>query len=281
MELRFETPTPLGYFANLVRTDSEFALFEAAVSLAQDDYPELDVESVLESMDQLLARLKRRIPADAGSLHKLKLLNHFFFKDLGFGENANNFYDPENSYIHVLLDRRRGIPISLAILWLELAQGIGLSVRGIGFPGHFLMKVNLPKGYAIIDPLTGGSFSAEGLSELLEPYRSGETGEFEVPLELYLQSATPRDMIGRMLGNLKEIYYSQTDWPRLLAVQERLVVLFPEAWIEVRDRGFIHAELGHYAEAVADLETYLSHGDGIDDAESVAQRVDVLRSYLD
>lgn len=203
----------------------------------------------------------------------------FFFKDLGFGGNVNNYYDPENSYLNALLRTRRGIPISLGVLWMELAQGLGLSVRGVGFPGHFLVKVHLPMGQAVLDPMTGHSLSREELAERLDPYRrrNGLVDEFDVPLGLYLQTAPPREIIGRMLRNLKEIYRTQEDWERMLAVQERLVVLMPESWPEYRDRGLAHAELGHTDQAVADLECYLVHSDDLVDVDAIADRVDELR----
>ena len=155
MSLSYEPLSPLKYFATLVQSDDHFALFEAAVCLAQDEYPDLDVQSVMGDVDLLLARVKRRLATDAGPMQKLRVLNQFFFQDLDFGANVNDFYDPDNSFIHALLRTRRGIPISLAVLWMELAQGLGLSVRGVGFPGHFMVKVHLPMGQAVIDPLSG------------------------------------------------------------------------------------------------------------------------------
>lgn len=279
MNLSYDVPTPLDYFASLVQSDGTFALFEAAVSLGQDEYPELDVQTVLGQVDQLLARITRRLPADAGPLQKLRMLNQFFFNDLDFGGNLNNYYDPDNSFVHALLRTRRGIPISLAVLWMELAEGLGLSVSGIGFPGHFMLKVNLPMGQAVIDPLNGQSLSRSELTERLEPYRkpSQLVDDMETPLGLYLQSAPPRDIIARMLHNLKEIYRSQEDWPRMLAVQERLIVLLPEAWSEYRDRGLAHAEMGNTEQALADLECYLVHTDDLVDVNAIADRVDELR----
>jgi regulator of sirC expression with transglutaminase-like and TPR domain len=279
MNLSYDVPSPLDYFASLVQSDANFALFEAAVSLAQDEYPELDVQGVLGEVDGLLERIRRRLPADAGQLQKLRLLNQFFFKDLNFGGNLNNYYDPENSFIPALLRTRRGIPISLAIVWMELAQGLGLSVSGIGFPGHFMLKINLPMGQAVIDPLNGQSLSREELSERLEPYRQRHkvSEDMETPLGLYLQSAPPRDIIARMLHNLKEIYRTQEDWPRMLAVQERLIVLLPEAWPEYRDRGLAHAEMGNTEQALADLECYLVHTEDLVDVNAISDRVDELR----
>jgi regulator of sirC expression with transglutaminase-like and TPR domain len=279
MQFSFDVPSPLEYFASLVGSDAEFALFEAALSLAQDEYPELDLQAVVSDVDQLLERVRRRLPLDAGPLQKLRVLNTFFYTDLGFGGNVNDYYDPDNSYIHSLLKSRRGIPISLAVLWMELAQGLGIAVRGVSFPGHFMVKANLPRGQAVLDPMTGKSLSREELSEMLEPYRkrSGLVDEFEAPLGLYLQTATSRDIIARMLRNLKEIYRSQEDWVRLLAVQERLVVLLPQSWPEYRDRGLAHAELGHTDLAVADLECYLVHAEELVDVDAISDKVDALR----
>jgi regulator of sirC expression with transglutaminase-like and TPR domain len=279
MNLSFDPPSALDYFGSLVESDGEFALFEAAVSLGQDEYPELDVQSVLSEVDQLLARVRRRIAADAGPVQKLRVLNRFFFHDLGFGGNPNDFYDPDNSLIHRLLQTRRGIPVALAVLWMELAQGLGLAVRGVGFPGHFLVKVNLPMGQVVIDPMDGQSLSREALSERLEPFRrqSGLMDELENPLGLYLQTAPSRDIIARMLRNLKEIHTSQKDWTRLLAVQERLIVLLPESWVEYRDRGLAHAELGHIELALADLECYLVHAEEQVNLDAIVDWVAALR----
>lgn len=279
MKLSLEVPTPLQYFAALVQSDADFPLLEAAVSLAQDEYPELDVLQVLGEVDQLLARLKRRLPADAAPLQKLRAVNQFFYSDLRFAGNVNHYHDPDNSYLSVVLRTRRGIPISLAVLWLELAQGLGLAARGVGFPGHFMLKVNLPQGQVVIDPLDGQSMSREELAERLAPYRRhrGQLDEFEVPLGLYLQVAPPRDIIGRMLRNLKEIHTSQQDWARLIAVQDRLLVLLPRAWSEYCDRGLAQAEMGNTARALEDLETYLANAEEGAQRKAIAARVAELK----
>jgi len=279
MTFSFSAPTALEYFDSLVRSDEQFPLLEAAAALAQDEYPELDVQQVLGDVDQLLARLKRRLPADAAPLARLRALNQFFFHDLSFGGNVNDYYDPDNSYLNAVLRTRRGIPISLAVLWMELAQGLGLQARGIAFPGHFMMKVTLPKGQVVIDPFTGKSLSREELSERLEPYKrsNGLVGDFDIPLGLYLQPAAPREIIARMLRNLKEVHRAQEDWQRAIAVQDRLIALLPDAWGEHRDRGLAHAAQGHTALAVHDLETYLAHAEDALDIDAVAEQVAALR----
>jgi regulator of sirC expression with transglutaminase-like and TPR domain len=279
MLLNLSAPTPLEYFGSLAQSDDQFPLLEAAASIAQDEYVDLDVQQVLGDVDQLLARLKRRLPADAAPLQRLRTLNQFFFRDLSFGGNVNDYCDPDNSYLNVVLRTRRGNQITLAVLWIELAQGLGLHARGVCFPGHFMLKVNLPKGQVVIDPFTGQSLSREELAERLEPYkrRSGLVDEFEVPLGLYLQAAPARDIIARMLRNLKEIHNAQEDWQRLIAVQDRLVILLPDAWAEYRDRGIAHAEQGHTELAVVDLETYLVHAQDALDIDVIADRVANLR----
>ena len=282
MALEFAMPTPLDYFSALVQSDKDFALFEAAVSLAQDEYPDTDLQTVLAEMDQLLARVKRRLAADAPAIQKLQVLNRFFYGDLGFGGNLNNYYDPDNSFPSVLLRTRRGIPISLAVVWMELAQGLGLEVYGVSFPGHFLLKVNLPAGQAVLEPLSGRSLSAEQLSEMLDPYRqrSGMPAGMEMPLGLYLQPASEREILARMLRNLKEIYKSQDDPQRLLAVQDRLIVLLPQAWSEYRDRGLAHVALGQHAAALVDLVCYLDHAEHPEDGDAVAEQVRAIRQQL-
>lgn len=285
MPLSLSVPTALEYFASLVQSDEHFPLLEAAASLAQDEYPEFDVQQLLGDVDQLLARIKRRLPADAPELPRLRALNQFFFADLGFGGNVNNYYDPENSYLNAVMRTRRGIPISLAVLWMELAQGLGLHARGVAFPGHFMVKVLLPKGQVVIDPFTGRSLSREDLSERLEPYKRrsgvGVLGHDDVPIGLYLQAAPSRDIIARMLRNLKEVHQTQRDGQRLLMVLDRLVALLPEAWGERRDRGLAHAELGNTAQAITDLETYLDHAEDGLDIDLIANRLSALRNISD
>jgi len=281
--LRFEAPTALQYFASLVAEDSSFSLLEAAVALAQDEYPKLDPQAVLGEIDTLADRLKRRIPADAVALQKLRFLNRYFFQELGFAGNVNDYYDPRNSYLHQVLATRRGIPITLALLYIEFASQIGLDARGVSFPGHFLVKLRMhtgsQQGEVVIDPFTGHSLSREELDERLQPYRrqQGLEGDFDVPLGLFLQAAPARDVVARMLRNLKEIHRSAEDWPRLLAVQQRLVILLPESWEERRDRGLAFAELGQFGMAADDVEAYLAHRPRADDAPVLRERLDALR----
>lgn len=278
MPLSLTPPTALEYFATLVQNEADIPLLEAAASLAQDAHPQLDVEQVLDEVDRLLERLKRRVPADAAPLHRLRLLNHFFYGELGFGPNLNDFGDPDNSYLHAVLETRRGIPISLAVLWLELAQGIGLKVGGIGFPGHFLVKVMLAEGQVVLDPLSGQSFGREDLQERLEPLRqaAGLVGDESVPLGLFLQTATPWAILVRMLNNLQVAYQ---DHPRrLIPVLTRQMLLQANTWTLWRDRGLARARLGQFSLALDDLQHYLEEVPEAPDRSVVQAEIDRLRA---
>ncbi len=274
-----QAPSALEYFAALVAEDASLPLLEAAITIAQDEHPALDPQAVLADIDGLAARLKARLPDDASPLQRLRALNRFFFSELGFAGNLNDYYDRRNSYLHEVLATRRGIPITLALLYSELAGQVGLTAKGISFPEHFLVKVRMPQGEVVIDPFNGRSLSRDDLDERLAPYRKrhGLEGDFEAPLGLFLQTAPPRDVLARMLRNLKEIHRTAEDWLRLLAVQQRLVVLLPGSAEELRDRGLTWAELGRADAAAADLDAYLGQRPDAEDAPALAERARELR----
>ena len=258
--LNLEAPTALDYFATLVAEDEGFPLVEAAVSVAQDEHHSLDPQGVLAEIDALADKLRRRIPADAAPLQRLRLLHAYFFHELGFAGNVNDYYDRRNSYLHEVLATRRGIPITLALLFVEMANQLGLRAYGVSFPGHFLVKLAMPRGEVVLDPCSGHSLSRDQLHERLAPYLGQMprfAGDDDMPLSLVLQAAPARDVVARLLRNLKEIHRQAADWPRLSAVQSRLVILLPQAWEERRDRGLALAQLGRTELAAADLERYL------------------------
>jgi len=235
MDYKLQLPSALDYFTTLVQSDDDFPLLETAISLAQDEFPKMDIQQVLEEVDVLAARLKRRIPANADALDKLRALNAFFFEDMRFAGNVNHYDDPHNSYLNVVLSKRLGIPISLAGLWLELGQSLGLKVNGVSFPGHFLVKLDLvypQEGHVVIDPFTGESLSRDDLAERLISWLPGaKLGKPQAisddALAFHLEPAEPRQIIARMLRNLHEIYRRQDDQERLAKVRARLAVLLP------------------------------------------------------
>lgn len=273
--MQFNAPTPLDYFASLVADDRSLHLLEAAVSLGQDEDPHLDVQAVLARVDELGDRLRARITPDTVPAERLRLLTQLFHGELGFAGNLNNYYAAENSFVHEVLRTRRGIPITLAVLLLELAEHAGLRASGVAFPGHFLFKCRMGLGEVVIDPFTGQAMSATRLDELLAVYRHGSElpADLELPLEFFLRAASARQILARMLRNLKEVHRATGDWPRLLAVQQRLVVLLPGDAAERRDRGLVLDVLGHRAAAADDLAYYLAGQVDAPDAAKLRQRL--------
>jgi regulator of sirC expression with transglutaminase-like and TPR domain len=278
--LHFEAPSALDYFAALVADDASLPLTEAAIAVGQDADPGLDPQAVIGEIDELAERLRRRLPADIAPLQKLRLLNRYFFHELGFAGNVNDYYDPRNSYLGDVLKSRRGIPISLALLYIEMAGQLGLAASGVSFPGHFLVKLKMPRGEVVLDPFSGQTLSREDLDERLMPYRRqrGLVGDFEAPLGLFLQAAPGRDIIARLLRNLKEIHRSAADGQRLLAVTERLVILLPQAWEERRDRGLARAAMGRDEAALQDLVEYVAQRPEAEDVPALREQLVALRA---
>ncbi len=268
----------LDYFAALVLEDEHIPLFEAALSIAQDDVPSLDLEECLLEIDRFVARIKRRMPADIAQIPKLRLLNNFFYQELGFAGNLNDYYNPDNSYLHKVLSSRRGIPISLAVIYIEIAQQIGLDVKGISFPGHFLMKLSVASGDIILDPFNGASLTREDIEERLEPYFIHGRRPSDPPLASYLEEASSRTILVRMLRNLKALFAEHPHWKQFLNVQQRLVILLPDEIAERRDRGLAYANLDCPQAALQDLEAYLDQCPQATDADSLRRRLPELRA---
>lgn len=268
----------LDYFTSLVAEDEHLPLTEATVAVAQHAYPDLDLQGVLDQIDQWGNKLKQRITPDTPPIQRLQLLKHFFYNELGFGPNPNDFYAPENSYLHQIIENRRGIPISLAILMMELGQQIGLNIRGVSFPNHFMMRISLQQGEIIMDPLNGESLSKNQLQEMLDPYldAKGYRGELSLPLNIFLRVSSSREILSRFMRNLKMIYSEDERWERLLGIQERLVILLPDSAEEVRDRGLIFAQLEYVRPAIADLQRYLSEMPGAEDATDIREHIATL-----
>ena len=292
--MKHDAMTPLEYFATLVAQPDDgedIPLTEAALAIAQDIEPRLDLAATQSKIDRLAATLKARLPADAGQVHKLRLLNRYFFEELRFAGNANDYFDPDNSYLPKVLERRRGIPISLAVLFMEIGQQIGLPLRGVSFPGHFLVKLKVRAGDIYLDPFSGESLSRERLeerlAEFLEALQSGSTsegahervdrGSLDFALANAIREATPREILARMLRNLKAVYHGRNDYPKLLDVQNRLVILLPDEHEERRDRGLVYAQLECPRAALDDLTAYLDAVPDAPEAGEIRRTLDVLR----
>ena len=249
-------------------------LAEACLMIAQDAYPELDVARYLAAIERLAQRLRARMPQSYGAEERVLALNEFLFEDLGYWGNTDDYYDPRNSYLNEVIDRRTGIPITLSILYMEIGRRVGLPLEGVSFPGHFLVRLRVRAGMLVLDPFSGGAPQSE--PELRERLKrvipEGVTSEVPVadlPLEQFLEPASKRQILARVLRNLKGIY-RQTEKPeRVLEVLNRMLVLTPDANAELRDRGYTYERLECWRPALKDLTDYMEREPDAPDAHEV------------
>lgn len=223
----------LAYFKSLVKGEPSFPLLEAAACLAHVEDQAADVQTVLDEVDHLVHLLGRRLRADMDTLERIRVVNQFFFEECRFSGNVNHYDDPHNSFMSHVIKTRRGIPVSLAVLWLELAQSAGLDAHGVNFPGHFLVKVNLPHprgAKLVVDPFTGQVLAREDLMVRLANWMPGfevdvHSAAADHALSQCLGDARPRDILVRMLRNLEEIYRRRESADCLKAVEDRQAAL--------------------------------------------------------
>lgn len=257
--------------------ESDIDLVEAALLIAAHEYPQLDVPAYQARMDRISATLKARLRRDIGPVESVLALNRYLFEELGFRGNAQEYYDPRNSFLNDVLDRKLGIPITLAIVYVEVGRHVGLALHGVSFPGHFLVKCPARDGVIVLDPYAGGaSLSLEDLQQRLRTLRGGAAPPADFAQRM-LAAAGKKEILVRMLRNLKGIYQQNRDFPRALAAADRVITLEPRAADEYRDRAGIYMELECFRAALADFRSYLMLKPGADDAAAVQRRVAELQ----
>jgi regulator of sirC expression with transglutaminase-like and TPR domain len=249
-------------------------LARAALAVAREEYPELDEGKYLRVLDRMADGVQSGLPAGATVERRVGRINTYLFHELGFAGNHADYYDPRNSFLNDVLDRRLGIPLTLSIVYMEVGRRCGLQVDGVGFPGHFLCKVRLQGGELVVDPFRRGQLlGVEDLKKLLAS-AVGEKVKFDSRL---LQPAKAREILVRMLQNLRGLYQQRDDIPRALSAVDRILLLAPEDARALRDRAQLYEKLGGSAAAAADLEKVLQLEPGAPDAEALRARVLRLR----
>lgn len=241
-------------------------LDEAALALAEEEYPSLDVDEVLARLDRLGERVRARAPSKDRAASILSAVRMVLVEEEGLRGNERDYQDPRNSFLNDVLDRKLGIPISLSAIWMEVARRAGLRLEGVGFPGHFLVKYVSPGGTEIfVDAFHSGELlSAE---ECVARYRA-RTGGRDLDRR-YLAGVAPRQILARMLHNLRRTYLERKDDVRAYWVLDRILMLTPGQLESLRDRGLVAARLGGAAAAARDLEAYLARAPSGSDADEV------------
>jgi len=252
------------------RPEETIDLGRAALTIALAEYPDLDIADYLRRIDELAIEARQRCGADGDVFRALAALNYVLFREHGFRGNRDDYYDPKNSFLNDVIDRKRGLPIALSILYMEVGQRVGLAIEGVGFPGHFLVKTKAAGDEIVIDPFNAGDVkSLEELQAMLDQIYGGK-----VRLDRDLIAALPKKQIlKRMLGNLKAVYGRRDELVKMLAVLDRLIILDPAAVEELRDRGAVYLRLECYGQAKDDFETYLRLAPDAKDATAIREQL--------
>jgi regulator of sirC expression with transglutaminase-like and TPR domain len=254
------------------RPEGEIDIARASLLVACEEYPALDVDGYLRRIDTLAGGVREAAaPSLAG---QVTALNRVLFEEQGFRGNVREYYDPRNSFLNDVIDRRVGIPITLSTVYIAVGRRAGLSVHGVGLPGHFLVRVGGGGEEALVDPFHGGSMLTEAdCQQRLDRIYGGR-----VKLAPEMLAACPaRALLSRTIRNLKAIYLKEGDLERALRTADLLVLLNPEASEEMRDHALVLAALDCYSLAARELEAYLAAAPQAADAEAVRARIHELR----
>jgi regulator of sirC expression with transglutaminase-like and TPR domain len=269
------SPDPRARFAELVALpDDDIDLATAALLIAAEAYPGLDVDSYLARLDNLAQEARSRLDGARTDEERAAALTQFLAVEKGFSGNEEDYYDRRNSFLNEVLDRRTGIPITLALVNTEVGRRLGLQIRGVGFPGHFLAKVE-GDPEVIIDPFFGTILNEAQCHERLQEVM-GKDATFD---RRYLRAATRREILVRMLNNLKHIHLDAKELEQALSCCERLLLVTPDNVFELRDRGLLYLQLECYGAAAADLERFLQLAPDNEHADTIRQSLVEVRRH--
>jgi regulator of sirC expression with transglutaminase-like and TPR domain len=268
-------------FASLVEPANEDAsidLATAGLAIARTEYPKLDASHYVGRLDSLAKRVRARMRTNPTAREVIALLNRVLFEEDGLRGNHEDYYDPRNSFLNDVLDRKLGIPITLSVIYMDVARRVGFPIAGTGMPGHFLLKhYDAMAGEILIDPFNRGRIvsNAECQQRLNEIY----SGEIELKPE-FLQPVTHREILARMLNNLRQIYFTQRNFPKGLVVLDLLLAIPPRNPDLLRERGLVRLNLEQFLGAAQDLGGYLQLCPEAPDADDVRETLDMLRQLL-
>ncbi|MBF2017050.1 MAG: SirB1 family protein [Rivularia sp. T60_A2020_040] len=255
------------YFSDEIQQPDEYIdLTKAALYLAQEEYLNLNIEEYINAIETMAMELQERLPLENYPLKIIQCINKYLYEDLGFTGNKQNYYDPRNSFLNDVIERRVGIPITLALLYIEVARRIDFPMIGIGMPGHFLIRPDIPEVEIFVDAFNNGEvlFSQDCQERLSQIYQQNVTLKPE-----FLAPVTKKKFLARILTNLKYIYIKQQELEKALSCVERILLLFPGAVLEIRDRGLLSYQIGRFNQASVDLQAYLQQVPDAQDASTI------------
>lgn len=260
--------------ALLAQPDDELELDRGALLIAKAFQPELDIETYLHRLDLMAEHAAVRLRDIIGSRQSIAALNQYLFEDERFRGNTDAYYDPRNSFLNEVLDRRTGIPVTLSVIYMELARRLGFAVEGVGLPGHFIIKHPGPERDIFIDPFNHGAILSESDCEARLRAMYGQEAELD---ERFLAAIPRRRILSRMLTNLKAIFLHAGEPLSAIKVIDLSLCIDPDNAEDFRNRGLLYLELECFGLAWQDLEQYLALSPDADDAPQVAKAMDVAR----
>ena len=258
--------------------DERIDLVRAALTIAQTEYPDVDIDAYCERIQDLARRVKRQVPDLGDPSESISALNRVLFEEEGFRGNGEDYYDPRNSFLNDVLDRKLGIPITLAVVYMEVAHRVGFPLVGVGMPGHFLLKHYDVEGREIlIDPFNRGSIlTAKDCQRALDEIYGGQ-----MPLQPeFLMAVSRRQVLVRMLNNLKSIYLSARNFRKALPIVDLILAIYPRSPEDVKQRALLRWSLGQTRGALADLDDYLKMSPEASDADEIRQTAASLRRMM-
>lgn len=253
-------------------------LARGALLIAQEEYPALELDKYLDKLAALAREAEMVVKMGNDTIEKIQLLSHFLFEQKGFEGNREEYADPRNSFLNEVIDRRRGIPITLSIIYLEVGKRLGLNLYGVGFPTHFLVKAVDERGELIIDPFYDGAILT------LEEIRARLTQVYGQPVEVspaHLKPIGSRHILVRMLRNLKAVYLKSADSTRALAALDRILLLDPRSLEELMERGTLYESLECFKAALDDFQSFLSQAPQHTASETAREAVLRLSRQVD
>lgn len=259
--------------------DSDIDLAEGALIIARDEYPDLDIPRYLEQIDSFAIDVAERLGDDNDMETIITVLNDYLFKEQGFRGNMEHYYDPRNSLLNDVIDRRSGIPISLSIIYLETGRRLGLDLEGVSFPGHFLVRFNVGSGAVVLDPFFGGISLGEDELEFRLSRFGGESYLGE-SLEDLLEPASNRSILERVLRNLRGIYMESSTHDKALLKSNRLLSIAPDNPSEYLLRGSIYHAMECHQLALADYQQFIDMNPDGDDIERIRAKIIELQGAV-
>lgn len=253
-------------------------LVEASLVIALEEYPALDIDGYLRRVDGWSDAIRERVEGSRDIERIVEEINRLLFEEEGFHGEAENYYDPRNTFLNEVLDRHAGLPLALSIVYLEISRRLGIDMSGVALPGRFLVKVCGTWGTIFIDPFDEGRVltTAECQKIMDEVYGGGVRLR-----EHHLRSSSRREIVGRVLSHLKSIYLSSNDLSRAIGSVDRLLMLDGKDSFELRDRGLVSMQLHRYDEAIEFLERYLVATPHADDRSRIREQIEYLKAWME